>query len=307
MNTGKNLRTIPVLKGILWKILNISMYCSSNLVLASLKTGLSAAQEWSIANLLTLLTLFPFIILTRKKHMKMPSGIYLRNYIYRGTIIFFAYITWIQAMREIGINDATALAYIGPILTTILASIINKEPWQLKCIAATTIGLLCALFIFMPEFHGFPKSGIITIAVSIFLYSFYEILCKQQTVANQWEQTFFVLLVTSAVGIPFFLLNFDQITTNISPFTILILWAIGLFRSLNTVVLLLAYKYAPLNILQPFSYLRLAFTAFGTYVLYGRLPTINVLCAVSVIIFVNLCMAAYATKRTLSQVPYAVG
>ncbi len=284
-------------KGVLWKIVNIMIYTCTNLIFISLKTEINIMQEWSISNLLTLLTLFPFIILIRKKHIKIPRGPYLQNYIYRGVIVFIAYITWIKAMREIGIHTATALGYTGPILTAILASIVNKEPWQIRSITATIIGLLCALFILMPDLCAFSASSFATIALSVVLYSLYEILCKQQTAANQLEQTFFVLFVTTIVGLPFLLADVLHIVANISFSTILTLWGVGLLRAVNTMALFLSYKYASLNMLQPFSYLKLPFTAFGTYMLYGQLPTFYTLGAVSIIVLINILHTAAWTKK----------
>ena len=254
--------------GILFKILNLALFTVMSLCLMKVDKNIHRMQVFFTIACAAFITMLPIILW---KHKKIPKIKNVKAYLARSIFNVLGMVTWIEALRFLSGNDATAITFMIPIFTAILAIIFLKEKANLKCFGAIFVSFVGAYMIVKPT-AGIISHGAMIALFSALMWACHDIVCKiQASTEDKFVQTFYTFLIMLFFSMPFALPVMQKVS-NTELFQISI---VGVLSAANVTVLFLAYKFAPVNLLMPFSYLRLIFMAIATYMLFGEVLSTN--------------------------------
>ena len=267
-------------RGILLKITNITIFCVMSLMFVGLPKGINSVH--------VIFTMFCFgivgilsVIFVQKISLKTAN---INGYVVRSIFNVLGFLTWFKALQLIGINEATAISYMIPILTLLLSTLFTEERLNILCLVGVLISFFGMYVIILPNLSEVMTSiGSIFALFSAVMWALYDIVCKLQTKTEHYlVQTFYVMFFTIIILLPFILLDLDEFRILVG-LDLLLVVLIGILSAINNTVLFLAYKAAPINILMPFSYLRLLIVAVANYLIFSMPLEPNALIGVVII------------------------
>lgn len=261
--------------GIGLKVLNLLVFTTISILIIKLNSKIATLQLFAIIAIFSILLLLPWVVYTRGKFIKPNS---LNKCLLRGAFNYFGMWSWIEALKLISPNEATALSYMAPIFTTILAIVICKEKVNTGCIFAILFSLGGVYLILNPNHEAVSVGGIIALC-SALAWAGHDVVCKLQTVEEHpIGQALYNFILMALFSLP--LLDWGQLPNITDWVTLLLLAALSVT---NVIVLFLSYKYAPLTVLMPFSFLRLLFMIIAAYIFLGDMIKYQVVAGAIVI------------------------
>lgn len=282
--------------GISFKLLNCFLFPVMSLVM------LKCTETMNLHLVLFSQTFFGMIIsliylkMTKKAiPLTMPRKDFLL-YVGRAVTNLMAMVLWLFALTKLGINEATALGYTGPLWVFLMAQYIIGEKFNSRILTLIAVNMVGMLIILQPKYMNLPWEGVLAALGSIMLWAVYEVICKKQTYNQHYMlQSFYFLSLSSLMLAPFAFNSF-----NVVSFTELgLLISIGAIAVANITAIFLAYSRAPLMLLSPFSYTRLVFTVILTSLLYNAPANISTFIGAGIIMLANGYMTYNIKKQEL--------
>ncbi len=259
-------------EGILFKILNITLFSFYSILLVNLPKELSTVVIIFISLLFGLVGISVLMFALKISFKTNSKGLYW----VRAILNIVGILSWLEALKAIGVNDGAAIGYTTPIFTMLLAVFFCKEKFNLWCLLSILLGFYGSYIILSPSIHDLSSSlGAFLAVLSALTWAVYDILCKKQTSTEHYlTQAFYNTLTTIIVILP--LASYTAISRSISIMTysnnIIIIAIIGLLSVTNKVFLFLAYSAAPVSVLMPFSYLRIIILSSLNYLIFNQAP-----------------------------------
>lgn len=269
--------------GIGFKLLNCLFFPIISLMIlhssASIDLNIILFLQSSFGAIFTLSCL----LCMKKKISFSISRIDFLFYFARAMVNLMAIKAWIISLQHLGINEATAFSYTGPLWVFLMASSIG-EKFNIRIFALICANILGMLAIIAPNSSAISLQGAIYALCAMFLWSIYEVICKKQTSTQHYAlQSFYFLAISSLISFPFAFPVFTFINLNQVTFLI----CTSIISVANITVIFLAYSKAPITLLSPFSYMRLLFTGLISYFLYGSSPTSSTFLGGAIIMLSN--------------------
>lgn len=274
--------------GIGFKLLNCLLFSILSLVILHCSTSLPVTQILFARVFLGAIICAIYLMLIKQRISFSLSRKDLLFYLSRAVISFIAMQLWVYAMKYIGINEATALSYTGPFWVFLAARYVIGEAFSLASLIAIIANMGGVAIILQPKFDIITWQGVAASLSSILLWVLYETICKKQT-ANQHYilQTFYVCFFASFMIAPFAFFHWQAV--DLKTWGILALLAF--LGAANVTSIFLAYSFASMMIVSPFSYARLIFTAILTALINHTMPSIHVFIGSIIIISINFYFA----------------
>jgi drug/metabolite transporter (DMT)-like permease len=194
-------------------------------------------------------------------------------------------VSWLEALSRISANDATAVSYMTPVITSLLAVLFCGERLNYKCALAILASFIGAYIIIVPNGYSMISEGGMIALFAAVMWACYDIVCKLQTTSqDKFAQTFLTFLYTVIISLPFALSSWQPFDLS----DLKIISVVSILSIMNVTVLFLAYKHAPINILMPYSFLRLVMMATATFILFGETIKNRTLVGTTIIIMATL-------------------
>lgn len=204
----------------------------------------------------------------------------LKLQIVRSLLLLAATIFFFTAIRFMPLADATAIAFVSPLLLTVLSIPLLGERVGLRRWAAVAVGLAGTLIIIRPGLGVASWATLLPLATAI-TYSLYQIGTRKLT---QIDATATIFLYTGVVGalvmsavVPFF-----WSTPSLSAW--LLMATTGLLGGLGHYLIIQAFVRAPASALAPFSFFSIIWTTCSGYLVFGDLPDAATISGVAIII-----------------------
>jgi drug/metabolite transporter (DMT)-like permease len=277
--------------GIIFKLLNCLLFSMLSLVTIYCVQRLPVIQVLFSRSCIGIILCLIYLVIIKQPIVFPKKDFWL--YVARAVISLIAMQLWIIAIQSLGINEATALSYTGPFWVFLAARYIIGEAFSWSSLIAIIVNMLGVLLILQPGLENITWQGVGASLGSILLWVIYEIICKKQTTTEHYMlQSFYVLIIGAIIIFPFVWLQWQP--TNSEDWVALsLLAALGLT---NITVIFIAYLFAPMMVISPFSYARLVFTALLTAWAHNVIPHINVFIGSMIILIVNFYFA-YINKK----------
>lgn len=192
----------------------------------------------------------------------------LKLQILRSVLIFCAGVTFWAGLMYLPLADCTVIAFIAPLLVTILSVFLLGEKFGFHRWGSVIIGLLGVIFVIR------PGMGIAHWAMLLPLFSalFYATILITTRVLGQRENVLTTLFYTSVGGLILSSVIILFFWKTPSPMQWLLLMWLGMLGAVGHFFMIKAFEKAPASLLAPFSYASLIWATLLGFFLFGDLP-----------------------------------
>ena len=189
--------------------------------------------------------------------------------ILRGLSLTVASILFISALKYLPLAESTAIAFIAPLLVTLMSVLLLKEKVELARWVAVGCGFVGVLIIIRPGSHVFTWAVLLPVG-NAFAFAFYQILTRRLAgIESPYVSIFYsgligTLLLSATLPYSWML---PKNALDAAAFVVL-----GMLAGIGHLILIKAYDHAPASRLAPFGYSQLIWVLAIGYVAFGDFP-----------------------------------
>ena len=186
----------------------------------------------------------------------------------RGLLLFCANILFFYSISIISMSKALTLAFVAPLITTILSPFLLNEKVGLRRWAAVIVGFIGSLIVIRPGFLDLNLATIAGLGTGFF-YGLYLIVTRKLHTA---DNPLLTLLLTGVVGffIASFIVPFFWLDPTLTQWLLLAL--MGIFACLGHFFLIISLRYAEASKLAPFGYFEIVTNVILGYYFFADFP-----------------------------------
>ena len=233
----------------------------------------------------------PLMFFIFRKNLKWSENPKLQ--ILRGITLLSANICFFYSISIISMAKALTLAFIAPLVTTALSTIILGENVGIKRWSAVIVGFLGSLVVIRPGLIEFNLATFAALGTGFFYGVYLIITRKLHTVDNP----LLTLLITGVVGAIISSLFVPIIWINLSQSQWLWLALMGIFACLGHLLLIYSLRYADASKLAPFGYFEIVTTIILGYYFFQDFPDIWTFTG----LFIIISSGVYVFKREIKK------
>ena len=200
------------------------------------------------------------------KNLKWPNNIKIQ--LIRSLFLFLSTILFFYAISVISLAEALTLAFVSPMIVTLLSAIILKEQVGIRRWSAVIIGFTGVLCVVRPGFNEINLATITALGCGI-CYAFYIISTRK--LSNQ-DNPLLTLIFTGLSGsiVISFIVPFYWSWLTITQLILLI--SLALIGTLAHFLLILSLNYAEASKLAPLTYSEIVMNVIIGYYFFGDFP-----------------------------------
>lgn len=238
-----------------------------------LSSSISAGQVTWCRFLFQTLFLLPFILQARG--LFMTSSLWL--HVLRGALLVAATLFFFSGLIYLPLADAISIFFVEPLMVTILSAIFLKETFGWRRLVAILIGFLGALIIIRPTFTdiGWPAMYPVFAAgcFSFYILLTRKLVAEEDPIRLQFYAGIFGLIACSVLLVGASGLEVRSLTVVQPTLTEWgLLCALGLIGTVGHILVVYAFKYAPVSVLAPFQYVEIIGSTVLGFLLFGDFP-----------------------------------
>ena len=233
----------------------------------------------------------PLMFFFFRKNLKWSENPKLQ--ILRGVTLLSANICFFYSISIISMAKALTLAFIAPLVTTALSTIILGENVGIKRWSAVIVGFIGSLVVIRPGLIEFNLATLAALGTGFFYGVYLIITRKLHTVDNP----LLTLLITGVVGAIISSLFVPIIWINLSQSQWLWLALMGIFACLGHLLLIYSLRYADASKLAPFGYFEIVTTIILGYYFFQDFPDIWTFTG----LFIIISSGIYVFRRELKK------
>tara|TARA_B100000287_G_scaffold320302_1_gene304220 strand:- start:135 stop:983 length:849 start_codon:yes stop_codon:yes gene_type:complete len=241
----------------------------------------------------TVLIAFPIMFFFFKEDLKWTQQPKLQ--IIRGLLLFCANILFFYSISIISLAKALTLAFIAPLIVTILSPILLNEKVGLRRWVAVIIGFIGSLIVLRPGFVEINLASIAALGTG-FLYGIYLIVTRK---LHNSDHPLLTLLLTGVVGAIIGSMIMPAVWVKPTLTEWYMMFAIGFFASIGHLLLILSLKFADASKLAPFGYFEIITNIIIGYYFFNHFPDNWTFVG----LFVIILSGVYIFKREASKLP----
>ena len=205
---------------------------------------------------------------------------HLGTQITRSAVHFLAALCAFLALRYLPLAEATAIAFIWPLLACILSVPILGERVGLRRWTAIFVGLAGVLIIIRPGLEIVHWAAFLALGMAFF-YAIYHVLTRKVGVTDSFMTSLFYmgtvgLLITSLT------LPFIWVSPNQTQWILLVI--LGLSGATSHFCVIQALQNALASTLAPFGYIHLVSATLLGYLIFGALPDVPTIFGAAIIV-----------------------
>ena len=214
----------------------------------------------------TVIIVLPIMLIFFKKNFKWTEKPKLQ--LIRGLLLFCANILFFYSISVISLAKALTLAFIAPLIVTILSPILLGEKVGLRRWAAVITGFIGSLIVIRPGFVEVNLASIAALGTGV-LYAFYLIVTRK---LHNSDHPLLTLLLTGVVGGTIGSIIVPSVWVQPTITEWFMMFAIGFFASIGHLFLILSLKYADASKLAPFGYFEIITNIIIGYYFFNHFP-----------------------------------
>ncbi len=214
----------------------------------------------------TVVIALPIMLIFFRKNFKWTEKPQLQ--LIRGLLLFCANILFFYSISVISLAKALTLAFVAPLIVTILSPMLLGENVGLRRWVAVITGFIGSLIVIRPGFVEVNLASIAALGTG-FLYAFYLIVTRK---LHNSDHPLLTLLLTGVVGAIIGSLIMPSVWVQPSINEWYMMFALGFFASLGHLFLILSLKYADASKLAPFGYFEIITNIIIGYYFFNHFP-----------------------------------
>ena len=186
----------------------------------------------------------------------------------RGLLLFSANVLFFYSISIISLSKALTLAFIAPLIVTILSPVLLGEKVGLRRWAAVIIGFIGSLIVIRPGFVEINLASIAALGTGV-LYGFYLIVTRK---LHNSDHPLLTLLLTGVVGAILGTMIVPTVWVQPTIAEWYMMFAIGFFASIGHLFLILSLRYADASKLAPFGYFEIVTNIIIGFYFFNHFP-----------------------------------
>jgi drug/metabolite transporter (DMT)-like permease len=186
----------------------------------------------------------------------------------RGLLLFCANILFFYSISIISLAKALTLAFIAPLIVTLLSPILLGEKVGFRRWAAVIVGFIGSLIVIRPGFVEFNLASSAALGTGV-MYGFYLIVTRK---LHNSDNPLLTLLLTGTVGAIIGSIIMPAVWVQPTINEWYMMFAIGFFASLGHFFLILSLRYADASKLAPFGYFEIVPNIIIGYFFFNHFP-----------------------------------
>ena len=214
----------------------------------------------------TVIIVLPIMLIFFRKNFKWTEKPKLQ--LIRGLLLFCANILFFYSISVISLAKALTLAFIAPLIVTILSPVLLGEKVGLRRWAAVITGFIGSLIVIRPGFVEVNLASIAALGTGV-LYAFYLIVTRK---LHNSDHPLLTLLLTGVVGAIIGSMIMPSVWVQPTINEWYMMFALGFFASLGHLFLILSLKYADASKLAPFGYFEIITNILIGYYFFNHFP-----------------------------------
>jgi len=214
----------------------------------------------------TVIIALPIMLIFFRKNFKWTEQPKLQ--LIRGILLFVANILFFYSISVISLAKALTLAFIAPLIVTILSPILLGEIVGMRRWSAVIVGFIGSLIVLRPGFVEVNLASIAALGTGI-LYGVYLIVTKK---LHKSDHPLLTLLLTGVVGAVIGSIIVPTVWVQPTIAEWYMMFAIGFFASIGHLFLILSLKYADASKLAPFGYFEIITNIIIGYYFFNHFP-----------------------------------
>ena len=224
------------------------------------------------------------IIIFNKKSFKHLKSDFPLLQSLRGTLLLITTCFMFTGLAYLPFAENIAIYMIGPVITTLLASVILKEKISFTQMIIVIIGLIGALVIANPQSATFNYYVIFPLLAAL-CFSFFTISTKFLNLTDSNQTTLLYTAISGTVlSLPFLFIYSDTPTL----FHLFLMLCLGLLATIGHFLFINALKVINASFAAPFVYLTVLLAAFWGFFLYNEIPNNNTIAGGLLIIIAGI-------------------
>jgi len=220
---------------------------------------------WGRYFFMALISLFITFLFFRQ-HLKWPSNFQIQ--LIRSLFLFLSTILFFYAISIISLPEALTLAFVSPMIVTLLSAIILKEEVGFRRWSAVVVGFIGVLFVIRPGFNEVNLATITALGCGI-CYAIYIISTRK--LSNQ-DSPFLTLIFTGLSGAIFISFIVPFYWTSLSLTQLGLLLSLAAIGTLAHFLLILSLNFAEASKLAPLCYSEIIMNVIIGYYFFGDFP-----------------------------------
>ncbi len=208
------------------------------------------------------------------------------GHVLRGVAGVAAMGTSFAALGLLPLPEVTAIGFVAPLLTVLLAAVLLGERLRAFRMTAVGIGLVGVLVILWPRLTLADVDRAATIGVALILISsalraLAQVQIRRLVATEQTSAIVFYFSLTATV-LSLLTLPFGWVMPTAGEAAMLV--AAGLIGGLAQILITSAYRHAEAALLAPFDYASMLFALVIGYVVFAEVPTASMLVGSAIVI-----------------------
>src|SRR5215475_9226525 len=195
------------------------------------------------------------------------------------TLLFFS------AVKSIGVAEAIAVSFVGPVLVVLLAWPMLGERITAVGFAAVMLGFAGVLVVIRPGSSVFQWASLLLVG-SAAAYALYQVVIRRLGTTDHPATTIFYSVLLGAILMSA-LLPFVW-TTPVNARDWLLLCSLGAFGGLGHYCVAKAMVFAPANLIAPLNYTQMIGSVIVGYLMFAEIPDFYTWLGSAVIIVAGL-------------------
>ena len=214
--------------------------------------------------------------------------------LFRSFFLFLSTVFFFYAISIISLAEALTLAFISPIIVTILSIFFLNEKVGIHRWTAVVIGFLGVLVIIRPGFLEINFASLSALAAGI-TYAFYIIYTRKLSFTDSAIVT---LLFTGVVGCIFISIIVPFYWTNLDIRQLLLLISLASIGMLGHFLIILSLRLGEASKLAPLGYFEISTNILVGYAFFGDLPDFWIYLGLSLIVFSGIYIFIRENKES---------
>lgn len=292
----------PALTGILCALAGSAVFSINDVAVKSLSGAYALHQVILIRALIGMTFLFTLMALTRAPFRQLCTT-RPRSQLLRVTFVMVSNVTYFLGLAVLPLADAVAIAFVSPLIVTILSVLILHEPVGPRRWAAVAAGFVGVIIMLRPGSGVFEPAAILVL-ISALCYACMNLLTRHmKATESAFALSFYVqigfVIVSTTMGLVF---SDGHLAGSSNPATAFLLrgwfwppigdWPVFITSGLSVVIggLLVtqAYRLGEAALIAPFEYVGMPMAIFWGALIFNTWPDITASIGIALIIGAGL-------------------
>jgi drug/metabolite transporter (DMT)-like permease len=292
----------PALTGILCALAGSAIFSINDMAIKSLSGSYALHQVILIRALIGMVFLFALMTVTRADFRQLlttrPKGQLLRV-----TFVMLSNVTYFLGLAALPLADAVAIAFVSPLLLTILSVLILHEPVGPRRWAAVAVGLIGVIIMVRPGSGVFQPAAILVLFSALGYAATNMMTRHMRGTESAFALSFYVqigfVIVSSTMGL---IVGDGHLAGSADPALAFLfrgwLWpplhdwpafaATGLSVAIGGLLIAQAYRLGDAALIAPFEYIAMPFAIFWGVVMFHTWPDLIAWLGIALIIGAGL-------------------